>query len=387
MGDKGDKGFNPEAKFDFGLGKGGDIIDLQKNPFIMQALMKQIQESKLDISHFHPNIRRRIYALKNLHKNTTALEKQYKEEVRALDRKYHALYEPIFAKRAQFVNGDVEPSEEEAKYEEAEKEVENKEGEEELEDGKGIPAFWLTVLQNNRAVSETITPADEDALTHIVDIKSTPLDGAVQGFTLSFHFSENPYFSNNVLTKTYYLTDDEISGDLVFDRVEASKIDWKPAKNLTVKIVTKKQKSKGGRGRKPQIRTKTVEQPIKSFFRFFSPPTWNEEDELEDEEQEELDALLEFDFNLGCIFKDKLIRQAALWFTGEAIDEDDYGDYDEGEYEGGDDEGGLMGDEDDEEEEEEEEDPRPKSKKGASKQQGGAKPSNANTQQPECKQQ
>jgi len=387
MGDK--KGFKPDGvKFEFG-GDEANAIDLEKNPFMMQALMKHIQENRGDISHLHPNIRKRVYALKNLHKQYTEIEKQYKEEVRALDRKYNGLYEPLYSRRAQFVAGSIEPTEEESVAilpEGTEPMAQSAEDIAQLEDGKGIPDFWLTVMSNNSQVAESITVTDENVLTHLMDIKSTPLDGAVQGFTLSFHFSENEYFTNNVLTKTYYLADDEISGDLVFDRVEASKIEWKQGKNVTVKLVTKKQKSKGGRGRKPQTRTKTVEEPVKSFFRFFSPPTWNEEEELGDEEQEELDAMLEYDFNLGCIFKDKLIRQAALWYTGEAIDDDDYGDFEDGEIEDGDVDG-----EDEEDEEEEEEQPRhhKQGKKGGKLQVAGDQHAQQQTpqQQPECKQQ
>jgi hypothetical protein len=40
-------------------------------------------------------------------------------------------------------------------------------------------------------------------------------------FALEFHFAENPYFEDKVLSKTYFLEEDETFGDIMFDRVEA----------------------------------------------------------------------------------------------------------------------------------------------------------------------
>lgn len=95
------------------------------------------------------------------------------------------------------------------------------------------------------------------------------------GFVLEFHFSENDYFSNSVLTKEYELrcapdTDDPFS----FEGPEIHKckgctIDWKKGKNVTLKTVKKKQKHKS-RGLVRTI-TKTVQND--SFFNFFAPPT------------------------------------------------------------------------------------------------------------------
>jgi len=386
-------------KFDFGVGDKGETLDINSNPFAMQQLMDRIREERGKVDHLPVKVQRRVWALKNLHKQYSQLEKLYKEEVRQLERKYQKMYDPIFERRAQFAAGIIEPTDAEAVEEKLAEEEDNKEKAKapvvkaEIDENvQGIPEFWLTVMKNCDSVARTITAEDEDALKHLHDVQSVLLEGDKQGFILSFHFKENPYFTNSVITKTYYLVDEEITGDLIFDHVEATKIDWKQGKNLTVKLVTKKQKSKAGRGRKPQVRTKTVEEPCDSFFRFFSPPVVEEDQELDEDAQEDLDLALEEDFGTGCIFKDKLIRQAVLWFTGEAYDDtyEDFGEDEDGEGDEGD---GEDDEEEDAEEEEEEEDPRRRNKgragRGEPAAKVAAKPAQGGepTQQPECKQQ
>lgn len=110
-----------------------------------------------------------------------------------------------------------------------------------------------------------------------------------------------------------------------------------------------------------------------------------------------LDDMLEADFELGCIFKDKLIPHAALWFTGEAIDFDD-DDYGFDGFDEFDDEDGSDDEDDDEDDDDDEEDERPKkalppAKKGGAGGRGGQAPAPkaggapGQPQQPECKQQ
>jgi len=334
-------------------------------------------------------VQHRVRALKNIHKSHVDLEKQYREEVAALERKYQTLYAPLYLKRSSVVKGEYEPTAEEAHIEG--EEALPKAGEKD-KDIKGIPNFWLTVLQNNVNVCESITDADEEALAYLQDVRNASVEGD-KGFVLTFHFAENPYFTDSVLTKTYHLVDDDsVYGELVFDRAEGTKINWKTGKNLTVKVKKQQQKARGARGKRGggAGRVTTVEEPCESFFHFFNPPSVDIE-EVEEGEEGLLDDMLEADFELGCIFKDKLIPHSVLWFTGEAQEfEDEYDDFD---YEG--DEFDDEGDEDDEEEEEEEEEEeKPKKgrhnppKKGGNQlpppQKGGAP---GQPQQPECKQQ
>merc|ERR1719233_1821586 len=115
------------------------------------------------------------------------------------------------------------------------------------------------------------------------------------GFTLHFHFLPNEDFTNIVLTKSYELKcepqeDDPFSfeGPEIF-KCTGCPIDWSKGKNLTVKQVKKKQKHKS----KGSVRTVTKQVKADSFFNFFDPPTIPDD------------------------------PKAVVFFTGEALDEED----------------------------------------------------------------
>jgi nucleosome assembly protein 1-like 1 len=78
--------------------------------------------------------------------------------------------------------------------------------------------------------------------------------------------------------------------------------------------------------------------PKPSFFHYFSDPDTNEEDEEEeDEENEQEDKLklsVDEDYEVGHSFRTEIIPEAVLWFTGEAIEDEDYdfGDEDDEDY-------------------------------------------------------
>ncbi|CAH2321084.1 nucleosome assembly 1-like 1 [Pelobates cultripes] len=122
-------------------------------------------------------------------------------------------------------------------------------------------------------------------------------------------------------------------------------IDWNKGKNVTLKTIKKKQKHKG-RG---TVRTVTKTVPNDSFFNFFSPPEVPENGELDNDSE----AILTADFEFGHFLREPIIPRSVLYFTREAIEEDD-DDYDEGE---------EADDENAEEEADEENDPDFQSKK------------------------
>ena len=92
-------------------------------------------------------------------------------------------------------------------------------------------------------------------------------------------------------------------------------IDWKKGKNVTVKLIKKTQKHKG-RGTKRTI-TKTVQND--SFFNFFTPPEVPESEEGD----EDTEALLAADFEIGHFIRERIVPRAVLYFTGEALEEDE----------------------------------------------------------------
>ena len=54
-----------------------------------------------------------------------------------------------------------------------------------------------------------------------------------------FEFSENEYFNNLKLEKSY-----TVSNEYLLEKIESSNIEWKEGKNISAKKVTKKIKNK-----------------------------------------------------------------------------------------------------------------------------------------------
>ncbi|KAI8993147.1 nucleosome assembly protein-domain-containing protein [Pilobolus umbonatus] len=279
------------------------------------------------------SVKRRINGLKFLQSKHTELENRFQEEVLALEKKYLELYQPLYNKRAEVINGKYEPTDEEVALgekvdEDSDEEIEEEEEEQkkEIEDDrkvKGIPEFWLTLLKNHPQIVETITPEDENALKHLMDVRMSYMEQP--GFKLDFEFSDNEFFTNKVLSKTYYYQDHVYGGDFLYDHAEGCQINWKEGKDLTVTIETKKQRHKGTN--KTRVVKRTI--PSNSFFHFFSPPVIPaEEDDIDEKEAEGLDANLEADYEMGEEFKDKIIPHAVDYFTGKALK---YEDFDEDE--------------------------------------------------------
>jgi len=325
--------------------------EIMKNPEVLAAVQDQLMmKSPAEYVKSLPKaVKRRLKALKRIQAEVNKVESKFYEEVHELEQKYAAQYEPFFHRRREIVTAQVEPTDadcewpsdeedladevkEKAKIEEI---VEKKEGQEtEGENTKGIPDFWLTIFKNVDMLAEMIQPHDEPILKHLQDIQLKLKPGS--GFVLEFVFEPNDHFTNPILTKEYFIrfsVDEENplgyeGPDIV--RCTGCTIDWKKGKNVTVRVVKKVQKHKN-RGTK-----RTVTQTVKndSFFNFFDPPKV-EEDEEPDEDTE---ALLTADFEIGHFLRENIIPRAVLYFTGEALDDDEDYDPEEGEDEHDDDE-------------------------------------------------
>ncbi|XP_070620799.1 nucleosome assembly protein 1-like 4 isoform X2 [Erythrolamprus reginae] len=344
---------------------------VMQNPQVLAALQDRLDNAPHTPSSYIETlpkaVKRRIDALKQLQVKCAHIEAKFYEEVHDLERKYAALYQPLFDKRRDFVIGNTEPTEAEAEWhsenEDEEKlagDLKNKVVIEEKETGateetnpKGIPDFWFTIFRNVDMLCELVQEYDEPIIKHLQDIKvkfSEP--GQPMSFTLEFHFEPNDYFTNSILTKTYKMKSEpdktdpfSFEGPEIVD-CEGCTIDWKKGKNVTVKTIKKKQKHKG-RG---TVRTITKQVPNDSFFNFFSPIKVSGDGESLDEDSE---CTLAIDFEVGHFFRERIVPRAVLYFTGEAIEDDD--NFEEGE-EGEEEE--LEGEEEGEEEEDAESEPK-----------------------------
>ncbi|XP_068648054.1 nucleosome assembly protein 1;4-like isoform X2 [Aristolochia californica] len=325
-----------------------------------------------------PKVRKRVEVLRDIQKQHDELETKFFEERAALEAKYQKLYEPLYTKRYEIVNAVVE-------IEESTEATEEASGEENAVEEKGVPNFWLTAMKTNEVLAEEIQERDEGALKYLKDIKWSRIDNP-KGFKLEFFFDPNPYFTNTVLVKTYHMIDED---EPILEKATGTEIQWVPGKSLTQKVLKKKPK-KGSKNTKPITKTEKCE----SFFNFFSPPQIpDDDDDIDEETAEQLQNQMEQDYDIGSTIRDKIIPHAVSWFTGEAVQSDEFddieGDEDEDDEDVDEDEDEDEEDDDDEDEDEEEDDEveedtaaknRPKKKSGVPHGEGQERP-------PECKQQ
>ena len=342
---------------------------------ILAALQDHIPAPGMEqMQSLRAPVKRRIKALKQLQLVTTNIEAKFYEEVHALECAYYKMCAPFYMKRSEIVSGLYEPTDEQCVWESDEEEEgltndlktkvkledekEQKEEESENDDIKGIPEFWLTIFKNVGTLADMVQEHDEPILKHLHDIKVIFLQTNPMGFVLEFHFEPNEYFTNSVLTKEYIMKcTPEKTDPFSFEGPEIYKckgcvIDWKKGKNITVKTIKKNQKHKS-RGSMRTV-TKTVQND--SFFNFFTPPVVpdDSEAELDDETQ----ALLTSDFEIGHYIRERIVPRAVLYYTGEGLEDEDE-DYEE------------EGDEDDpEEEDEDDEESSPTNAPSGGKKQG-----------------
>ncbi|XP_016446057.1 nucleosome assembly protein 1;4-like [Nicotiana tabacum] len=281
------------------------VLSAEDRADLVNAIKTKLHDLAKDHSGFleklPPNIRKRVDVLREIQGQYDELEGQFLEERAALEAKFQKLYEPIYSKRYEIVNGVVEAENEGT----VDKETNESAGD------KGIPHFWLLAMKNNEAISKEITERDEGALQYLKDVKWSRLEDA-KGFKLEFFFDTNPYFSNIVLTKTYHMISED---EHILENAIGTKIEWFPGKSLTQKILKKKPK-KGSNDTKPIIKTEECE----SFFHFFDPPQLPEDaEEIDEETAELLQSQMEQDYEIGSTIREKIIPHAVSWFTGEAV--------------------------------------------------------------------
>jgi nucleosome assembly protein 1-like 1 len=374
--------FEPSSKeeteepslFKFNLGGQERTFDFsQPNEGLVKLFQKKLSTLVGEDSGYFDSlpipIRNRVEALKRLHEKKIEIEKVLKQERLELERKYEEQFQQLFHQRVDIVSGKVEPTPEQsgAKVFLVEDEISDQAPAESQEGSDGIPSFWLVVLKHHDTSESMIQEYDEEALTYLTDIVYMPVQDETEtlspeSFELEFHFAENPFFTNKILSKKYYLKEDPKIGQVFYDHFVCTPINWKEGKNLTVETVVKKTKGGRGRGRvsrKPKQVETTQIRP--SFFHFFS------DDILDPTIHEDPDEFAEEDYEYAVELKEKVIPNAVLWFTGE-IEGESMTDYEyEDEYE----------DEDEDEEEEEQEE----------EEEIEGKPAYEQAQAPDCKQQ
>ncbi|XP_014262149.1 nucleosome assembly protein 1-like 1-A [Cimex lectularius] len=285
------------------------------------------RESQLMVHMLPEKVKKRLRALKTLQAKTAELEAKFFQEVHAMECRYSREYKALNNKRNEIVVGAYEPSEEELYPEDPVPEITGELAEklssEIKADGPGIPDFWLTIFKNVAMLNEMVQPHDEPILKHLHDVKVDLVENPMS-FKLEFYFTPNEFFSNKVLTKEYELKckpeeDDPFSfeGPEIY-KCRGCQIDWYNGKDVTVKTVKKRQKHHS----RAAVRTISKQVQAESFFNFFNPPQIPDDPNAEMEE--EAQALISADFELGHYIRERIVPHAVLYFTGEALEDEDY---------------------------------------------------------------
>ncbi|PRQ55855.1 putative nucleosome assembly protein (NAP) [Rosa chinensis] len=212
---------------------------------------------------------------KNLFAEVSKWEARYEEE--------H--FEPFYKKRYEIVTGGG--------YEKPIKD-------------KGLDRFWVSALMANQIVVRQIESPDHDyqALCRLTDIRCHRIKDP-RGFKLEFLFSpDNPFFKNEILTKTFEMIGDNSS---VVLKGIGTEIEWYDRKSLTEKLLLVRL-HKGSQ-------VKVIEK-CRSFFNFFETKIY-EQGFIFNEESGELKGLLPMDYIIGLAIRNQIIPHAALWYKHE----------------------------------------------------------------------
>ncbi|CAN0017300.1 unnamed protein product [Ectocarpus fasciculatus] len=147
-----------------------------------------------------PEVMKRLYELKALQSEKDVIYEKYKAKRAELELEFAKEYGAIYSRRAEVVAGksrDIDDPEPELGAQ-----GEGGTGGEAAGGEVGVPHFWMQCMLHHEALHDVVCEPDLEALYYLSDVRCVDKD-TLLGFTLHFHFDDNPYFTNAVLTKRY----------------------------------------------------------------------------------------------------------------------------------------------------------------------------------------
>ena len=103
---------------------------------------------------------------------------------------------------------------------------------------KTIPDFWLTAFLSHPLLSELLTEEDQKMFKYLESVDVDDSKDVKSGYSITLNFSENPYFEDRKLTKTYAFADDGTT------KINATSIKWKEGMEIANGNTIKKKGSK-----------------------------------------------------------------------------------------------------------------------------------------------
>ncbi|XP_037929150.1 nucleosome assembly protein 1-like 1 [Teleopsis dalmanni] len=272
------------------------------------------------VKSFPQSIKDRITVLKNIQLEQIAIDSELYKEINNLEVKYVTKFQKFYDQRFEIVSGKFDPPEQDPKWKEPPCD-ENAKGDHDHDqafndyknlsnDSIGIPSFWLEVLRSVDVVGHLIQDHDVPILRKLIDVREKC--GKEDSFALEFHFDRNDYFTDEVLIKKYFFNIEpnkkmpfQYDGPIIW-KSEGCLIHWKKDMNLTLKTVKEISKDDANK-----MIFKNV--PRRSFFHFFNPPLEQNTESIDKDMKE----VLNIDYDLGLVFRSRIISRAVLYFTGE----------------------------------------------------------------------
>ncbi|GAQ80299.1 Nucleosome assembly protein NAP-1 [Klebsormidium nitens] len=181
-----------------------------------------------------PSAQRRLRALQFLHQQRVALKQARDADLRKIEDDLFACAEGLLDRRRFVVVGKERSTERQAL---AVADDAKKGGSARFVENMVVPRFWLLALKGCPVTVELIRRADERILAYLADVRAARLP---KGLRIDFEFLPNPFIENEVLSRTYTLTDDT----QVVVETEATPVKWREG----VYDITAK-KGKGGSSR------------------------------------------------------------------------------------------------------------------------------------------
>ena len=279
-------------------------------------------------------VKDRFKALKVLTDQLHVLDEEEDLAYRAIERKYELLYGKVYQKRAALLKGDSQPQQATLdKFEEMKNNLldEAYEGLEvpicDVKDiqntVKGVSAFWLKAFLAHSNLQHEVSEKDRAMLQYLEDIK-LELHETGFGYTLTFVFEANSYFTATELKKQFIMTKPN-----VVEKCVGTPIVWAAGTDPT----KEKKKKKVKQGGKQKTVTTTVK--CESFFNFFESVEAAQvgkpsAEDSEDDEENKIGEQMDHDFDMGNDIKDDIVPLALEYFLGVIEKADDDGEDSDG---------------------------------------------------------
>jgi template-activating factor I len=136
-----------------------------------------------------------IEKLQEIQEELEKINEEASEKVLEVEQKYNEIRQPVYNKRTDVI--------------------------------KSIPDFWITAFLSHPALSELLNDEDQKIFKHLINLEVEESKDVKSGYSITFHFSPNPYFEDTKITKSFTFLDEGTT------KITATSIKWKEGMGLS----------------------------------------------------------------------------------------------------------------------------------------------------------